>query len=186
MLGPRIFARTFEGTGAVSIADVQAVIASAKSRGIQPLERYVRERLSGATDEEVQGATELALEIIEAVPLFLARAEQEAEERELEPVVRPILGHVERYFLQPIDLIPEMTYGLAGLLDDTYLVLRILENLDRGPERFLDWDLAHPLAFIRRLIGEPIARKLDERSIDAMQEIDGDVRRLWQRLTHLA
>ena len=27
----------------------------------------------------------------------------------------------------------------------SYLLIRILENLDRGPERFLDWDLKYPL-----------------------------------------
>jgi hypothetical protein len=64
-------------------------------------------------------------------------------------------------------MIPEMTLGLAGLLDDTYLLLRILKNLDRGPDPFLAWDLDHPLAFLRRLIGEEVARKLDERSIEA-------------------
>src|SRR5690606_6301159 len=151
------------------------------SRGIGPLARFVRERLASASDDEALQATELALEIIEAVPIFLARAEQEAEARGLTEVIRPILGHVEQYFLKPIDLIPEMTYGLAGLLDDTYLVLRILENLDRGPNRFLDWDLAHPLAFLRRLIGEGVAQSLDERSIDAMQEISDDVRTFWER-----
>ena len=128
----------------MSISDVQAVIDSAKSRGTESLERVIRERLRGATDTEVRDATELALEIIESVPLFLARARQEAEERQLTSVVTPLLNHAEGYFVQPVDLIPEMTQGLAGLLDDSYLVLRILQNLDRGPDRFLDWDLGHP------------------------------------------
>jgi uncharacterized membrane protein YkvA (DUF1232 family) len=172
-----------QGNLAVSLADIQAVIASAKSRGIEPLERFVRERLHGATEEELEGATELALELIESVPLFLARAAQEAEERQLTSVIGPILAHVERYFLEPIDLIPEMTYGLAGLLDDAYLVLRILENLDRGPDRFLDWDLAHPLMFLRRLVGEDVARKLDARSLDAMHEISSDLRQFWDRVS---
>ena len=60
----------------VSISDVQAVIDSAKSRGTKSLERLIRKRLCEATDAEVRDATELALEIIESVPLFLARAGQ--------------------------------------------------------------------------------------------------------------
>ena len=168
------------------IADIQAVVESAKSRGIEPLERYVRRRLPEATNKEVHEAAELALEIIESVPIFLARADQEAEERKLDTVISPILEHVERYFLQPMDLIPEMTHGLVGLLDDSYLVLRILENLDRGPDRFLDWDLEHPLAFLRRLIGEDVARQLDEKSIDAMGEISQDLTRFWDQVSHRA
>jgi uncharacterized membrane protein YkvA (DUF1232 family) len=167
----------------VSLADVQAVITSARSRGTELLQRFVRERLPGASEDEVLDATEVALELIESVPLFLARAEQEAEDRQLTSVIGPILAHVERYFLEPIDLIPEMTYGLPGLLDDTYLVLRILENLDRGPDRFLDWDLAHPLMFLRRLVGEEVARKLDAHSLDAMHEISSDLHRFWDRVS---
>jgi hypothetical protein len=72
-----------------------------------------------------------------------------------------------------------MTQGLIGLLDDSYLVLRILQNLDRGPDRFLDWKLDEPLLFLRRLVGEDVARKLDERSIDAMHEMGPDVERYW-------
>ena len=113
------------------------------------------------------------------MPVFLARAYQEAYERGLTSVVEPILIHVENYFLQPIDMIPEMTLGLPGLLDDTYLFLRILKNLDRGSDPFLDWDLDHPLAFLRRLIGEEVARKLDDRSLEAMQEMSHDLYRFW-------
>jgi uncharacterized membrane protein YkvA (DUF1232 family) len=170
----------------VSLTDIQAVIESAKSRGVEPLLRYVHKRLPEAPEAEVRDATELAVEIIESVPIFLARADQEAHERQMDSVITPILGHVERYFLQPMDLIPEMTHGMVGLLDDTYLVLRILENLDRGPDRFLDWDLAHPLRFLRRLIGEEVARKLDERSLDAMGEMSQDLSRFWDQVSHQA
>lgn len=166
----------------MSLKDVRAVIASAKSRGVDPMERLVRKRFSTASEAEVQDATDLAVEIIDSVPIFLARAYQEARDRQLGSVVEPILEHVESYFLQPIDMIPEMTRGLPGLLDDTYLFLRILKNLDRGSDPFLDWDLDHPLAFLRRLIGEEIARKLDDRSLEAMQEMSHDLYKFWERL----
>lgn len=139
----------------MSLTDIQAVIESAKSRGTHSLERYVRRRLPDATEIEVRDATDLAVEIIESVPIFLARADQEAEERHLDS-------------------------------DDSYLVLRILENLDRGPDRFLDWDLGHPLMFLRRLVGDDIARKLDERSLDAMNEMAQDVHRFWDEVSHRA
>lgn len=167
---------------AVSLVDIQAVIDSAKDQGTQPLEHLVRRRWPEATDDEVRDAVSVAVEIIESIPLFLARARQEAEERHLEAVVNPVLEHATRYFLRPLDLMPEMTLGLAGLVDDAYLVLRVLQNLDRGPEPFLDWDLTHPSRFLRGLVGEEVGRRLDSLSITAMQEVSDSLMALWQRM----
>ena len=60
---------------------------------------------------------------------------------------------------------------------------RILQNLDRGPDRFLDWKLDEPLLFLRRLVGEEVARKLDECSIDAMHEMGPEVERYLNELS---
>lgn len=166
--------------------DVQAVIESAKARGDDSLARFIRKRLPEATDAEVADATDLAVEIIESIPLFLARAAQEARDRHLQSAVQPLLEYATRYFLRPMDLIPEMTQGLAGLLDDTYLVLRILENLDRGPEPFLDWDLEHPLTFLRRLVGERVGGQLDDMSVKAMADLSDHLSVLWRSMVQQA
>ncbi|MEQ9569307.1 MAG: hypothetical protein RLN75_03885 [Longimicrobiales bacterium] len=166
----------------MDLRDVQAVIASARARGTDPLERWIRRRLKDPDDAEVKEASEVALEIIETVPIFLARAAQEAEERKLVPVVQPLLDRAVVYFTRPVDLIPEMTHGLAGLLDDTYLVLRILENLERGPTPVLDWDLEYPLTFLRGLVGASVARQLDELSILAMQDVSHHLSAFWNHL----
>lgn len=163
----------------MQIAEVQAVIDSAKARGMEPLERFIRKRLPEASESEVHQAAEVAAEIIESVPVFLARASQEAEERNLTIVVQPLLDEAQRYFLRPVDVIPEMTQGLAGLLDDAYLVLRVLQNLERGPEPFLDWNLDYPTAFIRRLVGEQVGRKLDMLSMAAIRELSQNLGPLW-------
>lgn len=170
----------------VSLEDIQAVIDSARTRGVASLERYVRSHLPEASEGEVEDAVDLAVEIIETVPILLARAAQEAEARNLQPVVNPVLAHAEAYFLQPVDLIPEMTQGLAGLLDDTYLVLRILQNLQRGPEPLLEEDLAYPTRFIRRLVGEDVGKKLDRASLAAMQEVQDTLNRFWEESAHTA
>ncbi len=167
----------------LDLKDVQAVIASAKARGLGPLERFIRRRLPDASDEQVQEAADVAVEVIESVPIFLARAAQEAESRHLEPVVQPLLNHAVDYFTRPVDVIPEMTLGLAGLLDDTYLVLRILSNLEKGPEPFLEWDLEHPTAFLRGLVGEGVGRQLDLISIQAMEEVSDQISLFWSRLS---
>ena len=170
----------------MSLQDVQAVIESAKARGLTHLEGYIRHRVPGMSDPKIQEAAEVALEIIESVPVFLARASQEARSRKMVKTVQPVLDHAERYFLRPVDLIPEMTMGLAGLLDDTYLVLRILQNLDRGPEPFLDWDLDFPIAFLRGLLGKEIGSQLDSLSVAAMEDMSQQLALVWEQVSHEA
>lgn len=167
----------------MDLSDVQAVIQSAKARGREPLERFIRRRLPDASDAQVNEAAEVAVEVIETVPIFLARAAQAAEERHLVPVVQPLLDHAARYFTRPVDLLPEMTLGLAGLLDDTYLVLRILSNLEKGPEPFLEWDLDYPTAFLRGLVGEEMGRHLDLLSIQAMEHVSDQLTAFWSQLS---
>ncbi len=169
------------------LPDVQAVIDSAKARGgMDALERFIRKRLPEAEDAEIVEAAEVAAEIVDSIPVFLARAWQEADERHLVSVAGPLLNLAERYFLQPVDLIPEMTQGLAGLLDDAYLVVRVLEHLDKGPQPFLDWDLDYPARFLRTLVGTTISRQLDAMAADAMQQVSEQLSELWSKMSYPA
>jgi hypothetical protein len=170
-----------------TLADILAVIESAKSRGgVELLEKHIAKMLREAEQAEVQQAAEVALEVIESIPVFLARARQEANARGLASVVVPLLEHAERYYLQPVDLMPEMTQGLPGLLDDTYLVIRMLQNLERGPEPFLDWDLDDPARFLQRLIGPGVAQRIDRIAMNAMEDVSTHLAELWQRMAHPA
>lgn len=167
--------------------DIIAIIESAKARGGQELlEKYVAQALPESDAAEVREAAEVATEVIESIPVFLARARMEAEERDLESVVNPILDRAEHYFVQPIDLIPEMTQGLPGLLDDSYLVICILQNLERGPHRFLDWDLDYPARFLQRLIGPRVSQQLDGIAKDAIDDVSNQLAELWNRIAHHA
>lgn len=170
-----------------SIPDILAVIQSAKARGgVEALERFVAKALPEAEEAEVVEAAEVALEIIESVPIFLARARQAGHERGLSTVVTPLLDHAERYYLQPMDLIPEMTQGLPGLLDDSYLVIKIIENLDKGPEEYLDWDLDYPARFLGRLMGPALTQRLDAIADEAMDEVSTHLQELWSQMAHQA
>lgn len=170
-----------------ALADIVAIIESAKARGGKDaLEKHITKALPEATEEEVREAAEVAIEVIESIPIFLARARQEAEERGLNSVIAPLLDHTEKYYLQPVDLIPEMTQGLVGLLDDSYLVIRMLQNLERGPHRFLDWDLDYPIRFLERLVGGQVAQRLDQMAMDAMDEVSSQLAGLWERIAHEA
>ncbi len=170
----------------MNLQDVQAVIDSAKVRDNGRLAVFIRDVAPEATEAEVKEAAEVAVEVIESVPILLARAAQVAEERHLSVVVMPLLEHAANYFIDPLDLIPEMTLGLAGLLDDTYLVLRILENLNKGPGTLLEGDFSEPLRFLRRLVGAKIGARLDAASISALQDVSANVDRVWSQMGHKA
>ena len=163
----------------MNLDEIQAVIDSAKARGPDRLAIYVRGRLPHVSEAEVLDTTKVLLEIIESVPLVLAAAAQEAEERSLGHVVQPVLDRATRYFLHPVDLMPEMTLGLPGLLDDTYLVFRILQVLEEGPEPLVEWNLDHPTTLIRKLLEDSVGQQLDTISSLAFEEVADDVRQLW-------
>lgn len=170
-----------------TLADIAAIIESAKARdGRAALERHIARALPEATEKELREAAEVATEIIDSIPVFLARARQEAHTRGLESIAGPLLDQAELYFLRPLDLMPEMTQGLAGLLDDSYLVIRTLENLDKGPQPFLDWDLAYPARFLRRLIGPSVAQRLDAIALQKMREVSTELTQMWSRMAHEA
>jgi hypothetical protein len=170
-----------------TLADIVAIIESAKARdGRGALEKHIARTLPEAEASEVREAADVAIEVIESIPIFLARARQESEERGLRSIVDPLLDRAQRYYLQPVDLIPEMTQGLAGLLDDSYLVIRTLQNLDKGPQPFLDWDLDYPVRFLQRLIGAPIAQRLDRIALQALEEVSTHVEEVWRRTAHRA
>jgi uncharacterized membrane protein YkvA (DUF1232 family) len=161
------------------LEEIQAVIDSAKTRGTDQLATYVRGRLPDASDSEVDDAATVLLEIIESVPLMLAAAIKGAEEQNLAHVVQPVLERATRYFLHPVDLMPEMTLGLPGLLDDTYLVLRILQALEEGPKPLVDWDLDQPISLIRSLLEDDVGQQLEVMSKLAFEEVVTDVRQSW-------
>ena len=162
----------------MNLSDVQAVIDSAKVRDEGRLEEFIRGIAPEASEQDVADAASVAVEVVETVPLLLARAAQAADQRGLKVVVMPLLEHAADYFINPIDLIPEM----AGLLDDTYLALRILENLHRGADPLFDADFGEPLRFLRRLVGRKITRKLDAASIFALQDVSTQVSRAWSEM----
>jgi uncharacterized membrane protein YkvA (DUF1232 family) len=170
-----------------AVADIVAIIQSAKARdGRATLERHVAKVLPEASETEIREAVDVATEVIESIPVLLARARQESHARGLEAVIDPLLDRAERYYVQPLDLIPEMTQGLVGLLDDTYLAIRTLQNLDKGSRPFLDWDLEYPLRFLQRLIGAPTAQRLDRIALEAIQELSTNLAEAWERSAHQA
>ena len=166
------------------LKDIQAVIDSAKVRDDGKLEEFIRRTSPTSTDEEVASTAKVAVEVVEMVPIVLASAAHAARELGLTSVVAPILDHATRYFVNPVDLIPEMTQGMAGLLDDTYLTFRILENLNRGDPPLMEAEFDVPLRFLRRLLGTDVSDKLDDASVFALEDVAARLSRGWREVEH--
>jgi hypothetical protein len=65
-------------------------------------------------------------------------------------------------------------------------VIRTLQKLDKGPEPFMDWDLDYPSLFLRRHIGAPIAQRLDNIAMKALEEVSTHLEEVWRRTAHRA
>ena len=73
-----------------------------------------------------------------------------------------------------------MTHGLAGLLDDAYLVLKILQRLDEGATPLLEWELDEPLELLSGLMGVETTRRLDLVSHQFMERAELHFTRYWE------
>lgn len=164
------------------VDDVRAVIASATTRGTAPLERFIANRFPEAGGAEVEALVDRSIEIIESVPDLLAQAEDVAAERNLQHLFDPVLALTTRYFVSPIDILPEMTHGLAGLLDDAYLVLRTLTHLEEGSGFFLERSLEEPADVLSNILGEAMTRRLDAVLRTAIRDAESHVAAFWQAM----
>jgi len=162
--------------------NVRAVIDSAKTRDRGRLEARVRALAPEATPDEIRETVASLTAVVDSVPALLALADQEAELRGLSSVVRPLLQRAVRYFLAPVDVVPEMTQGLAGLIDDAYVSFKVLEHLNNGPQPLFRWEFDEPLRLLRRGLEADVARELDERAVVALEEVSDEVNRVWVEL----
>ncbi|MEC9241638.1 MAG: hypothetical protein VYA48_03190, partial [Gemmatimonadota bacterium] len=61
----------------------------------------------------------------------------------------------------------------------TYLVFRILQVLEEGPEPLVEWDLDDPTALIRKLLEHSVGQQLDAIAALKFEEVADDVRQSW-------
>lgn len=162
--------------------DVRAVIDSAKKRDQGQLEALVRRNYPDRTDDEVREGIDSVTAIIDSVPALLALADAEAERRGISRTVRPVLGRAVRYFVAPIDVVPEMTQGLAGLVDDAYLAIRILEHVNSGPKPLIGWEFDEPLELLRSLLSRADVATLDNESVATLDAVSEEVSKVWTEL----
>ncbi len=166
--------------------DIRAVIDSAKAREHGQLEALVRKQFPEGTEEQIREGVESVTAIVDSVPALIALADQEAERRGIARMVRPVLGRAVRYFVAPIDVVPEMTQGLTGLIDDAYLAIRILEHVNSGPKPLIGWEFDEPLQLLRGLLTPGVIEVLDRESVAALNAVSKEVSQVWTELAREA
>ena len=117
---------------------------------------------AGSLEPAAAGAAaERAMAIIEGIPDLLEAVAEASYRRGIALLVQPLLDHAESYFLDPSDHAPEAAYGVAGLLDDAYLALSLVNLVHETYEPLVPGDVTSQLHFLRSLLGADLVADLD-------------------------
>lgn len=156
--------RTEEITGMIRAA-VSEEQRSGRLAGV--VVQCARQRGMTPTPQEVQGVVSFIREYAEHVPALLDQAEASARQLGVGSEVGQMLQELERYWFEPNDLIPDHL-GLAGLMDDAYASLFLLQSLSElcrmlHGRPLLQQDLKPANVAIRAIIGDPVVSLLEQR-----------------------
>lgn len=123
------------------------------------------ERDVGETAELVSAAVGLLEGFVGSAPDVITAAIAAAESAGVVEQVRPIFETALSYTREEIDFIPDRL-GLAGLLDDAYLIYGLMQEISERHRIMTGTGLLPGSTFsemqlVKRLIGEPTATRLD-------------------------
>jgi uncharacterized membrane protein YkvA (DUF1232 family) len=153
---------------------IRAIITEQSSRDGSALflVNAVRSRMgSGASQAEVHDAVGFCRDIITSVPVLIDRVREAAEANGVAPLVEPVLAHAERYFLLPVDALPEALLGELGLLDDAYLALSVIRLVQSDEQPLIEIDLTPPLSFLEKLLGDDVLEQLQAEKTKAFESL---------------
>ena len=110
---------------------------------------------------------------IAEVPDTLEAAQAVAASANMRPQLLPVLKVAEAFFLQPPDL-PADHQGMLALLDEAYLVHRLVEEINdryiaHGGEPLLPLDTTRANVIVHQLLGDEFANQLDQAVISAVE-----------------
>lgn len=123
-------------------------------------------------ESRAEGVCAFVRRYVEAAPDVLEDIERSAGEAGVGDEVAGVIAAAKAYFEEAGDFIPDHT-GIAGLVDDAYLALRLVERFSSEVRRLshgvggaegeglLSLPLAAANSAVRAMIGEPLAGQLD-------------------------
>lgn len=127
-------------------------------------------------DADAKGVlTRFVTAYIEQVPDLLDAANDVAREAGIEDQIKPVLKIAEQFFIQPPAIMAGHT-GLDGLLDEAYLALRLVEEVNdlyikHFGQPLIPLDMTVANLITHQLIGEEFANQLDEAVHHAVDEM---------------
>ncbi len=172
--------------------EIEAALAEdGRTGGLRAIIRGAVERGAPGLAEPgrvVDHAVEAVRGFIGSAPTVLEATMEAAREAGIEDQVRPIFETALSYMEEEGDFIPD-SIGLAGLLDDAYLIHGLMQEISERHRAMQGRSLLPPGTFdlmrdIKRLIGEPTATRLDvaivafARRQNVRETIDQIVRRI--------
>lgn len=153
-------------TGQIRKLIAEAVAIEERTHNLEnALDTMTRQRGQWLTDEQRLGAFQFVREYVEHAPALLDHIAESARKAGVYQHIYHILDEAEQYFLQPFDLIPDHL-GLLGLIDDAYVVHKIIQELSsrfqsQTGHALIPSDVTQANLVMRNLIGEPHASTLD-------------------------
>lgn len=149
--------------------EIEAALAEdSQTGGLRALIRGAVERGAPGLAEPgrvVDGAVDALRGFIASAPAVLEATMQASREAGIEDRVRPIFETAFSYMAEEGDFIPD-SIGLAGLLDDAYLIHGLMQEISER-HRVLKGRALLPsgtfdlMPEIKRIIGEPTGTRLD-------------------------
>lgn len=141
-------------------AHLQETIARARVAHADSLEAYVT-RAAALEPDEIRARVDRVMAIVEGIPDLLDHVSEAAMTRGIGLIVQPLLDHAAAYFCNPTDHAPESAYGVAGLLDDAYLALSVVNLVHENFEPLVESDVAGQVATVRELLEAELVAELD-------------------------
>lgn len=163
-----------------TLADIEAAIASAVADEARTgrIANVIREAASRKGDRiddaEVARGVDFVTRYVRGVPQVLREALDHSRGTFAEDKMARMVEAAVTYWDAEDDVIPD-DQGLLGILDDAYCSLSLVGTLSSRFERdtgtrLVATDLSGPTGAVRNLLGDPIARKLDDWVEDALAD----------------
>lgn len=139
---------------------LQETIGKARQANAESLETYVA-RAAALEEAEVRPTVDRVMAIVEGIPGLLEDVADAAITRGIGLIVQPLIDHAADYFRDPADHAPESAYGVAGLLDDAYLALSLVNLVHENFEPLVEANVAQELSVLRGLLEPELVAELD-------------------------
>ena len=115
--------------------------------------------------QRTEGVVGAIRRYVESMPEVVETAIAAADKAGVRDSIEPVFATAISYVNEELDFIPD-SMGLAGLVDDAYLVHNLMEEMSQRHRALTGQDLVPAGSFeesqrVRRLIGEPTATRLD-------------------------